>query len=317
MPILPARRMVITPGSSIFAVRSLQKAAGPSVRERSWPQRVQDEPLRTAEPGGGVPGGMAMRDEEKAAGMIDTDPNGQIPRTLHYVWFGGAAKPEVVQRCIASWRTYLPQHRIVEWNEGNFDVAAHPWMKRMHTGRRYAFASDYARLAVLKQHGGVYLDTDVELKKNPEALLRNGSVWSFEFDSFLSTCFMAAVPNHPLIDALLAEYDRLQDGVVNNAIVTPYFLRIYPEFRLDNTDQVVGGDIRVLPKEYFIVPSFDKSKNFGVHHATNLWGAGPRSSLPGKLLRMCLGDVLFFKLVNQRMEWRSEYRAMERARDRS
>lgn len=38
-------------------------------------------------------------------------------------------------------------------------------MKSMHDQGKYAFASDWARLHILQEHGGIYLDTDVELMK--------------------------------------------------------------------------------------------------------------------------------------------------------
>ena len=45
-----------------------------------------------------------------------------IPKKLHYFWFGRNPKPPIVEFCIASWRKYLPDFEIIEWNEENFDV---------------------------------------------------------------------------------------------------------------------------------------------------------------------------------------------------
>ena len=41
----------------------------------------------------------------------------QIPKIIHYCWFGKTSLPEDAQRCIASWKKFCPDYEIVEWNE--------------------------------------------------------------------------------------------------------------------------------------------------------------------------------------------------------
>lgn len=45
-----------------------------------------------------------------------------IPKTIHYCWFGGNPIPAEYQRYIDSWKKFLPDHEIREWNEDNYDV---------------------------------------------------------------------------------------------------------------------------------------------------------------------------------------------------
>mgnify|MGYP003225697238 CR=1 FL=1 len=45
-----------------------------------------------------------------------------IPKIIHYCWFGGNPKPKDVLKYIESWKKYLPDYKIIEWNEGNYDV---------------------------------------------------------------------------------------------------------------------------------------------------------------------------------------------------
>lgn len=239
-----------------------------------------------------------------------------IPKKLHYIWFGGNPKSAEMEAVIAGWHKLMPECEVIEWNESNFDVGMHPWMKRMHAERRYAFASDYARFHILKEHGGVYLDTDVVMKKSIAPFLSERCFFSFEFDSFLSTCIIAAEPGHPLISALLTGYDKVNGPVINNIIVTEYFLEHYPEFRLNNHDQRMHDGVRVLPKEYFVLPSFDRSKNFSVHNANNHWKEERAKWSIGPLVRGIIGDVLFFKLLNVYMNWQSDFQAKDRARRR-
>ena len=86
-----------------------------------------------------------------------------IPKLIHLFWFGGNEKSALINRCIESWRIFAPEYRIVKWNEDNFDVNFCRRSRQAYEARKYAFVADIARLKVLYEQGGVYLDTDVEL----------------------------------------------------------------------------------------------------------------------------------------------------------
>ena len=45
-----------------------------------------------------------------------------IPKIIHYCWFGNNKKPENVIQFINNWKEKLPNFKIMEWNEKNFDV---------------------------------------------------------------------------------------------------------------------------------------------------------------------------------------------------
>ena len=94
-----------------------------------------------------------------------------IPKVIHYCWFGGNPLPPDARRCIASWKKHCPDYEIRQWNETNFDISAHPFMRAAWEAKAWAFVSDYARLQVVYTHGGIYLDTDVELKQSLDGLL--------------------------------------------------------------------------------------------------------------------------------------------------
>ena len=84
-----------------------------------------------------------------------------IPKRIHYCWFGKKEKPRLAKKCIESWKKYCPDYEIIEWNEDNFDINAYPYAKYCYEHQKYAFLSDFVRLMVVYQFGGVYLDTDV------------------------------------------------------------------------------------------------------------------------------------------------------------
>lgn len=237
-----------------------------------------------------------------------------IPRKVHYIWFGGAVMPAEMKEAVDGWSRLMPGFEVIEWNESNVDISAHPYLERMHREGQYAFASDYARLLILLEHGGIYLDTDMRVKKSLAPFTAEQCFWSFEFDHFISTAVIGSRPGHPFIKLLLNEYDRLHEPVINNVLMTQAFIREFPGFRLNNKDQVVGGDIRIFPKEYMVIPSFRKGHNFSVHMAYNHWRPGTDGIPWGRFARSLLGDVVFYKILNLKMGWSSDFPAMEKAR---
>ena len=84
-----------------------------------------------------------------------------IPKIIHYCWMGGAPLPELAERCIASWKKYMPGWEYKQWDESNFDIAAAPlYVRQAYEARKFAFVSDYIRLWALEQYGGLYMDVD-------------------------------------------------------------------------------------------------------------------------------------------------------------
>lgn len=103
-----------------------------------------------------------------------------IPKKIHYCWFGRGEKPKLAKKCIDSWKKYCPDYEIIEWNEDNFDINLNSYTKWCYDNRKYAFLSDYVRLWVVNQNGGIYFDTDVEVIRNIDFLLDDQAFFGFE-----------------------------------------------------------------------------------------------------------------------------------------
>ncbi len=103
-----------------------------------------------------------------------------IPKRIHYFWFGGKPKPESVLFCIESWKKYCPDYEITEWNESNYDYTKHQYMLRAYEEKKWAFVTDYARLDVIYQYGGIYFDTDVELINSLDEIIKNHAFMGFD-----------------------------------------------------------------------------------------------------------------------------------------
>ena len=117
-----------------------------------------------------------------------------IPKKIHYCWFGCNPLPESAKKCIASWRQFLPDYEIIEWNEDNFDVNSIPYTAQAYSVGKYAFVSDYARFKILYDHGGLYFDTDVEVIRSMDDIIAAGPFMGFEIDPDPKTGYMAVNP---------------------------------------------------------------------------------------------------------------------------
>lgn len=136
-----------------------------------------------------------------------------IPKKIHYCWFGRGDKPKLAEKCIASWKKYCPDYEIIEWNEDNFDVNLNPYTRMCYEQKKYAFLSDYLRLLVINKHGGIYFDTDVEVVKSLDELLKYEAFFGFETSEYVNTGegFGAAAGN-VIVKQMLKEYEPLLDG---------------------------------------------------------------------------------------------------------
>ena len=186
-----------------------------------------------------------------------SEPAG-IPRIVHYCWFGRGEKPELVGRCIASWRRVLPDYEIREWNEDNFDVSVLPYTAQAYAQKKYAFVSDYARLQILQQYGGIYLDTDVEVLRPLDAFLHHACFLGFESDRGVAPgLIMGCTAGHPILRELMAYYEQNgflgADGAISTYTTvqncTDVLLR--HGLKLDASLRQTLGDITVYEKNVF------------------------------------------------------------------
>lgn len=95
----------------------------------------------------------------------------QIPKKIHYCWFGKGVLPKQNRRCIESWKRFCPEYEIIRWDEDNYDITKNRYMYEAYLNKKWGFVSDYARLDIIYHHGGIYLDTDVEIIKSYNELL--------------------------------------------------------------------------------------------------------------------------------------------------
>lgn len=215
-----------------------------------------------------------------------------IPKIIHYCWFGGKELPELARRCIESWKKYLPDYEIRQWDESNFDVHIIPYTHDAYEAHKYAFVSDYARFWVLYQYGGLYFDTDVEMIKNMDAIVQRGAFMGCEHMSKPNAepaslgvapgLGLGFPPHSALIKELLDFYQKYSfydaDGTIKTHTVVTITTGILCKKGLINTPKIqeIEG-VFIYPKEYFCPKEYLTNeltitdKTVSIHHYDGSW----------------------------------------------
>lgn len=209
-----------------------------------------------------------------------------IPKVIHYCWFGENSKPKLAEKCIKSWRRYCPDYKIIEWNETNFNVNQNKYCKQAYEAKKWAFVTDYARLAILYQYGGIYFDTDVEVIRNIDDLLKHCCFMGIENSDrniqVNTGLGMGAEKNCEIIREMLQDYEDIpflkSNGEFDITTCTVRNTNILKKYGYveENCNQRVKG-VEIFSSEYFSPMNMEsgivkKTKNtYSIHHYSLSW----------------------------------------------
>ena len=154
-----------------------------------------------------------------------------IPKIIHYTWLGGAPLPELSERCIASWKKYMPAWKYMRWDESNFDIAAAPlYVRQAYEARKFAFVSDYVRLCALEQYGGLYMDVDFMVYRPFDELMDKYTAFAGYEGSKRNPVMQGVIASEPRgawVTDMLSTYDNRtfikSDGSLDMTPNTSYF----------------------------------------------------------------------------------------------
>lgn len=241
----------------------------------------------------------------------------EIPKIIHYCWFGGNPLPELALKCIESWKKFFPDYEIKEWNESNYDVNKIPYTKEAYQAKKYAFVSDYARFDVLYNYGGIYFDTDVEVIKSFDKIIKNGAFMGCERNGTEDDTEIQVAPGlglgcykeEPLYKEILREYEKSHFIIDNEnnttktvVVFTTELLKSKGLKNSDTTQDIEG--ITIYPKEYFapkdvITKELNITNNtYSIHHYDASWAEwyDRRSEVRSKKLQKIFGKKLGGKI---------------------
>lgn len=202
-----------------------------------------------------------------------------IPKIIHYCWFGGNPLPKSAEKCIESWKKYCPDYKIIRWDESNFDLNCNAYCAEMHRRKKWAFLTDYVRLKVVYEQGGVYLDTDVQLVKPLDHLVSRGAYMGFECSDLVATGLgFAAEAGHPFLRENMAYYESLTqfDDIRACPHITTELMEKHGLVR-DCTKTQQAAGMTVYAAEYLCPKNertglMQKTKNtYSIHHYDASW----------------------------------------------
>lgn len=209
-----------------------------------------------------------------------------IPKIIHYCWFGKNPKPSDVLEYIETWRKFLPDYEIKEWNESNFNINCNRFVYEAYHIKKFAFVSDYCRLQALYNDGGIYLDTDVEMKKPFDSFLKHTAFMGYEWKGmFIGTAVLASEKKQKWTEDMLRLYENQHFinwwiGSLNNEPNTVRLTKLLEKkygLRRDGKFCILKDGIAVYPIEYFCAHRQDSTdycitdNTVCIHHFSGSW----------------------------------------------
>lgn len=231
-----------------------------------------------------------------------------IPKIIHYCWLSNDPIPTHLQECIASWKKHMPDWEVKLWNTSNFDVTSVPFVEQAYKTRKWAFAADYIRIYALYTEGGVYLDSDVFVRKNMDFVLKNRAFSAVEYFPHLAeeaiknglvnekgdkleasasihgiqiqAAILGAEKGHPFFKEALDYYNSATftvgpDGIPQEKDISPIILARIAEkygFRYVDQEQMLDEGFQLYPSNLFTPqPYLMKKEAVAVHCCSASW----------------------------------------------
>ena len=230
-----------------------------------------------------------------------------IPKIIHWCWLSNDPLPKLLEACIQSWKEHLPDYEIKLWNMSNFDVNSVPYVSDAVKARKWAFACDYIRAYALYTEGGIYMDSDIFVRKNFDFVLNNRAFSAMEVypeslqksieegivDSLgnknpdaryvlgcnIQAAILGAEKGHPFFRDILNYYNNhrfiREDGRLDTDIIAPcIYANIATKYgyRFVNEEQLLKDDFRLYSSEKFApLINMATSNSYAVHCAFHSW----------------------------------------------
>lgn len=230
-----------------------------------------------------------------------------IQKKIHYCWLSGEPIPKRLQKCINSWKKIMPDYELILWDTNRFDINSNQFVKEAFQKKKWAFAADYIRIYALYHEGGIYMDSDVLVKKKFDEFLTSDFFTSVEYhygivekQNALSTlnddgtpkssdggidgigiqaAVLGGIKGHPFLKECLDFYDTknfiLDNGKLFNELIAPgIYARIAEKygFRYIDEEQHLEENMLILTSDIFAgFPSYEKSTSYAVHLCNGSW----------------------------------------------
>lgn len=209
-----------------------------------------------------------------------------IPKTIHQVWVGPRPAPNGWMK---TWKDMNPGWGYRVWDEPKIlallnlrrQTASLRWFRKAIHERRYDAAADIARVNILLEHGGVYVDADSECLRSLDGLVPDDvGCWAVQEETdpeidmvvkrvirgwdgrIVTNSFLGSVPGHPVMLRYRASFGKLRT-------LEPPWVQTGPVLMT----RVVDESVRVLPMWMFFPSKLRGGKlvREGEPYATHHW----------------------------------------------
>lgn len=230
---------------------------------------------------------------------------GMIPQIIHYVWVG-CPFPDKYKGYVDSWRETNPDYRLICWNEDNIDFTV-PAIEHQYKAKKYNKVSDLVRHKAILEMGGIYLDTDFQVYKPLDRLLRERCFYGFQHKShptdWVAPGALGAEPGHWFIrrvwERMLTARNTIVGIDIPTAIGPKLITSMLRKEGLDHySDQgVYVKDVFICPTHWFypfsyseeFTPECVREETFAAHFWEKSWEKNV--SLPTRVARGLKGMV--------------------------
>jgi hypothetical protein len=239
-----------------------------------------------------------------------------IPKIIHYCWLSGDEFPPQIQKCIESWKKHLPDYEFMLWDTIKFDLDSNIWVKQAFENKKYAFAADYIRLYAVYNYGGIYMDTDVEVKKSFNDLLNRPYFIGTEGNYEIEAGIFGSERKSSWLKVCLEYYDRKtfieKDGsfnittlpkIMKSQILTQRSIKLVAPINVSHQQQEKKSDtLFMFPKDYFCAKNHlsgkieDSPNTYTVHHFAMSWL--PKSEKLRVIIKRKLFTLFGINIVN-------------------
>lgn len=239
-----------------------------------------------------------------------------IPKIIHACWFGNNELPENYKRYIDGWRQLHPDYEIIIWTLESFEkyFDNSKFVNFCKDNQIFGFLSDYFRLKVLYEFGGIYIDTDVELLKNLDCFLDSKMFIGYIFDCSIGTALIGCEKGYglclELIEVLEKEFELSSKLTVSNDWMTKWFIENYSDFKFDGRNQILSNGIAIYQKDYFerMVINKNSTGGYAIHHCDGTWrhnGFARKYIKP--IVKLVLSKKMYEKLTIRRLTRKQKY----------
>jgi mannosyltransferase OCH1-like enzyme len=222
----------------------------------------------------------------------------EIPKIIHYCWFGGGEFSPLHIACMQTWKRYLGDYRIVCWDEKNSPME-HPFIQYHYKNKNWAFVSDYVRLYAIYHYGGIYMDVDFEVLKNFDLLRQNSCFLGYEQDARITNGICGGVKN----SIFFKEAMELMNNRHNNKKAILLSPEVCTEVYIKLKSKNKHNDIRVYSQNYFypynpfdsdakrhfLLANYITKDTFAIHHWAHSWKIGILKRILRKAHKLILG----------------------------